>query len=77
MWPTSGHKLYLNPLQKTECQPGVGRPLPLGAGNVVDWFPGRPRLHSGARLLAAEHAAIKEVFELGLMVVLCFEMTVY
>lgn len=31
----------------------------------------------GARLLAAEHAAIKEVFELGLMVVLCFEMTVY
>lgn len=25
-------------------------------------------LHSEARLLAAEHAAIKEVFELGLMV---------
>lgn len=73
LWPISGHILYLNPLQKTECQPGAGRPL------AMRWisFQGDHDCILKPGVLAAEPAAIKEVFELGLMVVLCFEVTVY
>lgn len=47
------------------------------AGNAAGLVPRETWVSLWRPGATAEHAAIKEVFEFGLMVALCFEVTVY
>lgn len=60
---TSGFMLYLSGSLQTRrlsASQEPGRSLQLGAGSGVNWFPGRPQLHSEAWLLVAEQLPLRK-----------------
>lgn len=64
-------------LHKTECQPERREILAAGGWQCCGLVPRETLVSFRGQALTAECAAIKEVFELGLMVPLCFEVIVY